>query len=276
MSFSSNWDFVNNRQFSRILLASTHDSTSYTVQHYKHSSILVTQTLTIQEQLKVGIRSFDVKVNFVHNVFYTHAMKLKYFMIQISTFLHTNPQEMVEIRLKYGNDVDINKLWTFVNHPALHCSQYIMHKNQPEQSIRTQVFINRRLLIWSDGNVGTSQFYDGSTWFRNNIHTNDHVCKIININLSLKNPIDQYYAIEYTLSPRKVSKKCFINIFACKSSDPRVNSRYDTLRKLNSKLPDITTMKFDYSKAHVVALDFVESNTLSEFCMQYNKSNLIK
>lgn len=266
MSLTQNWNHVRHLQFSKILLASTHDSTSYTLNNEKS-----TQTLNIKQQLAIGITSFDVNISYTYkDGFMTNDMKFCNFIIQISDFLYHHPQEMIELRLRYGNDVDINKLWKFINHPALNCEKYIMHRNQIEYSIAIQVFINRRLLIWSYGDVGNTQFYDGSTWFRSNMHTHDHVCKIIDINISLKNPLSQYHSIEYTLSQRANSARFkFLNLFECgKSSSP-------SLRRLNSKLPYIKTMKFDYSKAHVIALDFVESNELSDFCMQYNISKKI-
>lgn len=100
----NNWmqQIPNNRLLTELALPGTHDSSTFT----SNIPFIRTQVITFAEQLKYGIRFFDIRIRHSKNIFsLVHSIRnlgLKFsdFLDDVTQFLRDNPSEVVLFRLK--------------------------------------------------------------------------------------------------------------------------------------------------------------------------------
>ncbi|KAI8898359.1 PLC-like phosphodiesterase [Globomyces pollinis-pini] len=104
-----------NNKLADLIIPGTHNSAAYKISNHLICSKLwwigklgkrfvLTQTLTITEQLKLGIRAFDLRISLLNNKPYvSHTCRLsslKSILLQILAYLNDHPTEVILIRVK--------------------------------------------------------------------------------------------------------------------------------------------------------------------------------
>jgi hypothetical protein len=155
-------NYIDNLKLYEIMIPGTHDSGCYNAVSLIGKSWIVTQHQTIEQQLKLGARYFDLRFSYFegrstdefwisHNVWNT---KVSYNQIEtaINNFLDSNTKEVVIIKLSHFrnfNDAAHNKfIVKLTNQNKL--GKYLVPRNEgSEASIATLWQQNKRLIVIS-------------------------------------------------------------------------------------------------------------------------------
>jgi len=296
--FQQHWEKIKDKKFSQLTLAGSHDSCSAGVQYdsviVSNSTLLKkinqvpqgfrvlgtyrlcndfakSQNLTITEQLNLGVRCFDIRICRYNNIIYTNHTFLSYpahdVYNEIGQYLINNPKEMVDLYIKWSDTAQDDLSNVTVEGLLDSSLKTLLVPNGTELTIEEYVHINKRVFVYLEGNGNPCIWNDMSIFCDGYLDTNNPGEKIGYLMNELKmKPPNWLYRFGYTLTPQNTDieqniKKCFL---CCLIKSSKV-----TLSSINNKLPPLTKELFEgYEKGiHCISRDFIEDNSLAEFCM---------